>query len=1122
MRLFKLLCILVAGLLIIAGVAGAQGVGASGSISGTVTDPQGAVVANATVTATDAERGIKRSTQSDGNGHYELQGLAPATYNLSVTGGSGLAAALSKNVVVTVGQAVILDVHMKISSASSTLEVTAEPPVVETDKAQQAETITERYIRDLPINRRDYLTFTLLAPAVTDSTRLASDQDYRVKQTPQSGLSFYGSNGRGNSVTVDGGEANDDSGGVRLTLSQDAVQEFQINRSNYGADLGGASGATINIVSKSGTNDVHGSLYALFRKDLMDAANPFSFTQALAPGQTFNPALPDSFGVHKKDNLTREQFGATIGFPITRDKTFLFASFEGLMSDAQTAVPLLTNTNIFRPDNGNFSGNNQVGIINGLASETPGSVPCLTGQPAIPSNICAQILTNIFTISQFTGANAGQTARNAYIVNQFENNGGQFPFTTREYQASARFDHQFSERNQMYLRYSYAHDREENPDVTSLTGFSRGSGVKPAWDSTLQGSWFHQFSPRTLNEARVQYNYAHFDVIPNTQGQAGLDIPGFGNIGTQIFLPSLTIMRRYEFADNISLIRGKHTLKFGAYELYRGNHSESHTFFPGRFVFGNLPGGIVTPCFQVPAACATSGTSSLLTATPATINSIQSLSFGLPQFYQQGFGNAIYNYPRPFTAFYAQDTWQIKPNLTLNYGLRYELDSQYGALNTYKKNFGPRASFAWDPFKDHKTVVRAGYGIFYSPVYGQIADVVQTLGLVNGVRQIAQVFCPLTGCGGPLSSAAIFQTLFAQGKIQCTTATPGNAACITPADLTQFGIAITHTGPVPPLTVLFSGQPNYRNPYSQQAEVGIEREITKGWSVALSGIYVHTIGLPVAIDVNALPTAPTQTVALANGRSVTFHNWGFPQCTVLVNNPCFANLLLLQNDQYSSKGSAVYEGGILEVKKRFTNHFTVLGSYTYSKAIDTTTDFNSDFGPVDNTNLAGERGLSSFDQRHKVVVASVIDTGNSWGRFFSGFQLAPIFRYNSGHPFNLLAGSDANGDRHSTNDRPIGAGRNTGLGPDFFSFDMRLTRRFKLSEKASLQLLAEGFNLTNRINYASVNNVVGPNFGLPTNVGGGGHTTFNVSGSNIGPQAPLGFTSAFPMRQFQLGLRIGF
>src|ERR1700674_21526 len=133
-------------------------------------------------------------------------------------------------------------------------------------------------------------------PGVSDSTHLADDQDFRVKQTPQSGLSFYGSNGRGNSVTVDGGEANDDSGGVRLTLSQDAVQEFQINRSNYTADLGGASGAAINIVSKSGTNELHGSLYGYFRNDAMDAADPFAVTQALQPGAAFDPTQPDSVG----------------------------------------------------------------------------------------------------------------------------------------------------------------------------------------------------------------------------------------------------------------------------------------------------------------------------------------------------------------------------------------------------------------------------------------------------------------------------------------------------------------------------------------------------------------------------------------------------------------------------------------------------------------------------------------------------------------------------------------------------------------------------------------------------------------------------------------------------------
>ena len=1126
MKAFHLSKVLVVCVLL-TGLVYAQGVGASGDIKGTVTDPSGAIVSGANVTVTDVGKGTKREVTTDTTGVYHVVGLLPSTYSVTVSK-AGFQSEIAKAVPVIIGQTATMNFQLKVSQVSESVEVTAEVPVVETTKGSQGNVISQQQITDLPINRRDYLTFTLLAPGVSDSTRLAADQDFRVKQTPQSGLSFYGSNGRGNSVTVDGGEANDDAGGVRLTLSQDAVQEFQINRSNYGADLGGASGATINIVSKSGTNNVHGSLFALFRNDSLDAANPFAISQALQPGQTFNPLAPNTTGTHIKDALSRQQFGGSIGFPIKKDKTFFFGSFEGLMSDAQNAVPLLQSTSIFHPDNTGF--NNQQAIINALAADGGNSVPCLTGQPSLPAAICAQVLTSALTVSPITGLTAGQTALNNFIVNQFENNGGLFPYNTREYLASARLDHQFSDKNQMFVRYNFGHDREENPDVQSLTGFSRGSSVNPAIDNTLLAGWFHQFGPETQNETRLQWNYSNFDVIPNFPGQVGLDVPGFGNFGSNIFIPSKTIMRRYEIADNFSVIRGKHTMKMGGTFLYRGNHTESDTFFPGRFVFGNLPGFLLSPCLQVPAACGNPGNPAdpLFTATPASINSLQSLSLGLPQFYQQGFGDPVYNYPRPYGAAYFEDSWAMRPNFTLNAGVRYEVDGQYGALPTDKNNVAPRVSIAWDPFGDQKTVIRAGYGIFYSPIYGQIADVVKTLGLVNGVRQIAQVFVPLTGTP-PQNSAVIFQTLFAQGAIQCPQATAPNVSCITPADLTQFGIPITHTGPVPPLTVLFSAQPGYRNPYAQQAEAGIERQVGNSMSISLSGIYVHTIGLPVAIDTNALP-APFTTVPLANGKTATFRNWAAPACQGpgIVN--CFADPLLLQTNQYSSLGSALYEGGILEVKKRFSDHLSLFGSYTLSKAFDTTTDFNSDFGPQDNTNLAAERSLSDFDQRHKVVASAIVDTGNrgdsAFGRFASGFQFAPIFRYNSGHPFNLLAGADVNGDRHSTNDRPIGAARNTGLGPDFMSFDMRISRRIKMTEKADIQFVAEGFNLFNRLNFASVNNVVGPSFGLPKTLGGQaflGGQNFNVRGS-VQPivNAPLAFTSAFPARQLQLGVRIGF
>ncbi|PYT81887.1 MAG: hypothetical protein DMG40_07950 [Acidobacteria bacterium] len=1162
----------------------AQGVGASADLTGTVTDPTGAGVPNAKVTVTDPEKGVERSVMTDEHGFYRSSGLAPSTYKVTVER-AGFQTETANGVVLTVGQTLVFDFRLKLSGMSSQVEVSAEPPVVETERGSQADTLTQNYIADLPIDRRDYLTFTMLMPGVSNSTRLADDQDFRVKQTPQSGLSFYGSNGRGNSVTVDGGEANGDSGGVRLTVSQDDVQEFQVNRSNYGADLGGASGASINIVTKSGTNDVHGGLYSYFRNDAMDARDPFAFSQALQPGQAFNPLASDTTGSPIKNSLVRYQYGGTLGFPVRKDKTFLFGALEGLLQNSQNAVPLLTSTSTLRPDA------TQQPIIGGLVALATQSgnpnVPCLSGPigaavaaklglPApnpttnVPAGTCAAILGGTLTL------NPAASPLSAFLVNQFESNGGVFNYNTREYLASGRLDHRFSDNNQLYLSYRYGHDLEENPDVQSLTGFSAGSSTHN-YDDNIQLGWYHAFGAKAQNEFRLQWDYNSFNVIPNEPGEVGLQIFGFiNNLGTNIFLPNFTITRRTEIADNFTLTRGLHTLRFGGSELLRGNHSESHTYFPGRFVFGSLPGNLLSPCLTTPIAC------QLPSVNSALLNSLQSANFGVPQVFQQGFGNADYPaYTRPYTAAYLQDSWRMASNFTLIYGARYEIDSEYLPLNTYYKDIGPRISFAWDPFKNHKTVIRGGYGMFFGSIDTQIPQVDLSLGVLNknystvenrnNQSQVPDQVNNVVGtCGisfGPVTVAPgtgaspclrfitiyvdpitptpfaptlqtapqVFQGLFAQGLIQCTTPTAGNAACITPADVAQFGIFVANKGPLSPLTVLFSNPPNYKPPYSQQASIGVEREFAPGFSISLSGIYSHTLRLPVAIDTNLL-NAPMSTVTLANGSKVSYRNWNggtpgnpapadplggteFPGGLSPCANPfaCFVNPLIVQNNQYTSAASALYEGGILEVKKRFSNSFTLLGNYTYSKGFDASTDFNSDYGPQDPTNLGLDRGLSEFDERHKVVIAGVFDS--PWkSAIISGFQLAPIFSYNSGHPFNLLAGGEVNGDNHTTNERPIGAGRDSGLGPSYTNFDMRLSWHHKVQEKATLLLTAEGFNIANHTNFASVNNEVGPLFGLAP-----GFATFNVHGSRfLSPSQPLGFTSAFPKREIQLGLRLTF
>src|SRR5215469_683210 len=448
----------------------------------------------------------------------------------------------------------------------------------------------------------------------------------------------------------------------------------------------------------------------------------------------------------------------------------------------------------------------------------------------LPARICAFALQSVLTVNPNPSGpaalfvNPAQAAINGFLVNQFESNGGVFPYNTRQYLASGRLDHRFNLTNQFSLTYRYGHDLEESPDVQSLTGFSAGSSIH-LYDHNLQAGWYHQFSAAAQNELRVQWDYESFNVIPNEPAEVGLQIPGFiNNLGSNIFLPDLTILRRTEFADNVTITRGRHTFKFGGNELLRGNHTESHTFFPGRFVFGSLPGDLLTPLLP-------------------TLTSLQSASFGLPQVFQQGYGNPVYPYyTRPLTSFFGQDSWAITSNFTLNYGLRYELDSQYLPLTTYKKDFAPRVSFAWDPFKDHKTVVRGGYGIFYGPIDEQIPAVDLSLGVVNGNKsavenqtsagQVANLSatCGVSQFGVPIipgsgaspcnreisiyvdpiggipalglaGAPTVFQTLFAQGLIQCTQAAPGNAACITPTAVAPLGINVTNSGPVGPLQV---------------------------------------------------------------------------------------------------------------------------------------------------------------------------------------------------------------------------------------------------------------------------------------------------------------------------------
>ena len=996
--------------------AAAQSNAAFGELHGGITDPTGARVGGAKVDVSSRGTGFTRLALTNEDGEYRLLLLPPGDYDIQVEK-EGFRTHVSRDVRVTVGQIANLDIHLELGPVSERIEVTARPLLLEAERSHQASTMEKEIVQSLPINRRDYLTFALLAPGVADSSALADNTDYRIKQAPNSGLSFYGSNGRGNWITVDGGEANDSRGGVRPTISQEAVQEFQINRSNYSAELGGASGGVIAIVSKSGTNRIHSSLFGFFRDQSLDAGDPFA---ADLRGGALTRIKPPS---------QRQQFGGTAGLPLKRDQTFLFAAMEGLRRRESSAVSVLTDLSIFQP--------------------TPAQRAILDSLPPADAAPLRAALTSP-----------------AETVDLFKRNSGVFPFFTDDWKFSLRLDHRPGPADQLFFRYNYTNSSETNSTVRALVGATRGTRIETL-DSTSILGWTHAFSERDVNEARFQWNYRNFLVNSLETFGPQINLAGFGFFNRDLTLPSNTIERRYEAKDSFTRQRGSHILKFGGSLLFRGNSTNTDLYAAGSFNFGQLPGSMVSPALA-----------------STTINSVQSFNLGLAQAFRIGFGDPIVSSTDPTVNLFLQDSWKVSPFLTLDFGLRYELDDRRDPMPTDTNNFAPRVGFAWDPFQDKKTTVRGGYGIFYSPTYYHIDYVAQALADINGHRQFAQVATNIL-TPGLAAPSNIFRTLRGQGVI--TLPTPSRP--IRPADLTQFGLAFNHTGPIPASSVMFYHAPDYVNSYSQQASLEIERELARDLVLSASYTFVRTLKITRARDTNLLP-APVD-----------------PRLGIRVwSAPYFVNPLLAQNNIYESSARALYSGMIVELRKRFSRSFSLNAHYTLSKATDDVVDFNSGFQANEQTNLAAEHALSSFDQRHKFVAFAL------WAAP-RGLQLAPIFRANSARPFNLYVGSDLNGDRHPDTDRPAFAGRNTGIGPNFWTFDLRLSRRMNLGERSHLELIGEAFNLFNRLNFASINNGGLGNMPGPFHIHGRHDRT---------PSQPLGFTSAFDPRRIQVGFRLSF
>lgn len=900
-----------------AGLCAAQQSVTSATLSGRIEDARGAFVSGASVTAVNLETQQQLNTTTDDEGRYRFPYLRTGTYDLKIDA-AGFSS-VTKQLTVSIGQALDLPIKLDVAGVSAQVNIGTDIPAVETVRTQITETIRPREINELPLNGRNYLDLALLIPGVSPTNTGSNQRFAETSAVPGQGISIAGQRNLYNSFIVDGVSANDDAADLTGTYySEEVIDQFQVVTSGGIAEFGRASGGVVNILTKSGTNDLRGSLYGYFRNQRFDARNP------LAP---------------TKDLLTQAQYGGTIGGPLRRERTFFFSNFEQTRrnySAVLTISPAAVNSINSRLRAVNYQGP-------------------LVSTGVVPASFDA---TNFFT----------------------------------------RIDHSINQRNQLSARYSLYHIEAVNSrNVGGLNAVSRGTGLSDT-DQTVVVSNVTTLSSRTLNEARVQYTNSRLDAPVNDETGPAVNIAGFANFGTATFSPQGRDINLFEAVDNVSTQRGDHSLKFGANFLY----NRVNILFPG----------------------AVQGVYSF--------SSLSNFLSGNYLNYQQAFGVPNQLQSNPNFGVFVQDEWRVRPDLTLNAGLRYDAQWLPEPIQTDTNNFSPRLGIVWAP-GDRKTVVRASYGLYY--------DRIPLRATSNALQRDGSKFV----------------------VVQLSPTQPG-----APVFPNVLAVQPTTLPTKPNITRI---DPNIETSYSRQANLQIERELPGNAVVSVGYLHLRAYHVILSRNVN-VPTVPA---------SAGIPNLGRP-------DPNWGNI-----SRFESSGRSNYDGMVVSYNQRAARWANVRVSYTLSKTIDDAGNFF--FSSVqDNFNIRDDRGLSDNDQRHRLVVSGSVDAPH-------GFQFGYIFTYASRLPFNVLLGNDRNLDTNN-NDRPLGVGRNTGHGFDFASLDLRVSKRFKLTERVDLQLLAEGFNMLNRAN-----------FGVPNN-------TF---GSGVNPLPSFGQpTQAFDPRQFQFGMRVSF
>ena len=751
-------------LLILLAVAGLLAAGAlraqvnAVDLAGTITDPQGKAVADAKVTVRNLATNLSHTKQSGSDGRYLFVGLPPGRYELSIEK-SGFARAVNPEVILEIGRIPEVNVQLQLQAGTQQVTVTGQAEIVETERTSVSQTVGSREIDNLPINGRNYVNFTLL------NSQANRDSAPSIGAAPTSGLNFGGQRGRSNEVSVDGADAVDNSvNGIRSTVSQEDVQEFQLIISNYMPEFGRATGGVINIVTKSGSNEFHGDAFGFLRDAALQARNPFS----VAVNPTTGVAEP------VKQAYTRAQYGTAFGGPIQKDKTFFFFSFEGTRRHETGFTDIGAN---------NGPGTGPFGLVpcTGCGAFFPGTLlltpqqnsavtsllatnPALAAQYAVLAGSASSVaLTGVdfgAVASGLTGGlyNPGPGAQfpiPVACVPTAKVNGrtcsaigvvapalptsfvpltkliGNYPVVERTDLYALRFDHIWNAKNTSFIRANVSPSFVTGVQVNAQNqSFGQNAGSRTSLqqyrDLDIVAQHDTTITNNLLNEFRFQFarrglHYGYSD-LPGGSDVAD-NITGYAFTGREPFSTVDRIERRFQFTDHMSYVLGKHTLKFGAdTNLLQLRSDKPQIFelnFGGIFDFGSLGASSLNPAF----------------AGLPGFSAIQAYGLGLAQDFIQGTGESNLFFDNKTMGVFLQDSWRVSPRFTINYGLRYDIEwtptfQPFGGptglnaaalkalgviegIPVFDNGYQPRLGIAWDPWGDGKTVIRAGGGIFY-------------------------------------------------------------------------------------------------------------------------------------------------------------------------------------------------------------------------------------------------------------------------------------------------------------------------------------------------------------------------------------------------------------------------